>query len=171
MSNVRFQIAILKAKKFLCLPFQWAALGLGFFGLYLILNQVILWMKSGYWVKMPLLYLLVNPWPEISANVPLTEIMPDIGKLSNPFIVLGVNSFNIAPDGQYLQPYRFFGLSEWLSQPHTWLGLHKILTWFLDFIPISLACIIIAFLVGGTAVYYSEIFQEELDSLSAPHQE
>ena len=167
MLNKNVQIAFLKAKLIACVPFIWLGTALGFVGSYIILAQIILWMRSGYWIEMPLLYFLIDPWPVITSTVPLAEIAPNLGMLSNPFIVLGVERLIAPTGGLYWETYKYFGvLSEWMSQPQSWLGLHKLIYWILEFIPISLSCFILAATSSGLAVIYKEHFKEEIDKIS-----
>lgn len=166
MVSTATQIAVLKAKKFGCAPFQWLAVALGLLGGYLIVAQVVLWMKSGQWIEMPLLYLFINPWPEISSKVYLLEIAPEVGMFSNPFVILGVEQLVVPTDGRYWETYRYFGtFSEWLTAPQSWLGLHKIVRGIFELVPISLCCFILAGVSGGIATAYSEIFQDEIERL------
>lgn len=171
MADLQRKIAILELKQMGCVPFRWIGIGLGVLGGYVIVAQAILWMKTDVWIEMPLLYFFIDAWSEIQEKAPLREIYKEVGWLSNPFVVLGVDELVFPPHGQYWELYTYFGVfSGWLSHPQSWLGLHKIVYWFFDKMPISVVCIILAMMFTGGASACEDSLQEQIDRLSVKKQ-
>jgi hypothetical protein len=109
-------------------------------GGYVIVAQVILWLKSGQWVSLPLLYLFINPWPlltdKFSADAAVA-IQRATGSFSDPLFILRMG----------LHTY-FNGLPSWLLEPKEWVGVQKIVRGILELVPVSLF-----FLGLGAAVW------------------
>ena len=110
-------------------------------GSYVIVAQVILWLKSGEWVSLPLYYLFVDPRPLLEQLPPQAWLVILTSQYSDPLFVLqmGVDT--------YLN-----GLSAWLLDPKEWVGLHKIVKGILEIIPISLFLIWLGGMVWGAAM-------------------
>ena len=111
-----------------------------FVGGYVVVAQVILWLKSGQWVSLPLLYLFVDPWPllaeKFSAEAAVA-IQRARGQFSDPLFILRMG----------LHTY-FNGLPSWLMEPKEWVGVQKIVRGILEVIPVSLF-----FIGSGAAVW------------------
>lgn len=123
-----------------CVPVICLGVILAFVGGYVIVAQVILWLKSGQWISLPLLYLFVDPWPllaeKFSAEA-VAAIQSVTGQFSDPLVILRMGLHT------YLN-----GLPSWLMEPKEWVGVQKIVRIVLESIPLSL------FLVGlGAAVW------------------
>jgi hypothetical protein len=116
-------------------------ISLALLGGYIVLSQVVLWLKSGHWVSIHLLYLVTDPWPSITGQFSIQDLQVIVpaaqGTFSNPFFILGLGSHI------YLD-----GFSAWIAEPDQWMGLHGIVWWMLDLLPVSLICVVLAALVG-----------------------
>lgn len=121
-------------------------------GGYTLLAQVILWLKSGEWVSLPLLYLFVDPWPLLAEKLSdeaLVAIQRARRILCDPLIILRMGFHTY-----------FSRVSAWLMDPHDWVGIQKIIRQILETIPLSL------FLVGsGAAIWKTAVIERELAQL------
>ena len=95
-------------------------------GLLLVLVQCLYWLKNGQWVSVSLLDLFLPKWQIEAANLPILPLDLVPGWL-----------FNGMP-----------WLIDWLSNPHGWLGLHRLVTWILGLTPLSLALVVMGFAIA-----------------------
>ena len=93
---------------------------------YTIISQFVLWLKTSYWVSMPLIYLIIDPRPELSAKIPLHLIAKEVSTFSDPLWIVR----------QSMQIHSFVSpFSDWLVSPKNWLGLHAVVNFVLRLIP------------------------------------
>ena len=112
-------------------------------GAYTLISQVGLFLRSGYWVELPFIYLLTGFSPVVVPE----KILQHIGTLFNPFAILEVN--NLLAGSNSLQ--------EWLSEPQSWPEVHEIVVRLLESIPISIFLLVFSVLVslGGLTIMSS----------------
>ncbi len=129
-----------------------------FIGGCVIVAQVILWLKSGQWVSLPLLYLFVDPWPllaeKFSAEAAVA-IQRATGGFSDPLFILRMG----------LHTY-FNGLPSWLMEPKQWIGMQKIVKGIFEVIPMSLFLLGLGAAVGIPAKKCFASAEEALENLS-----
>ena len=118
-------------------------------GAYTLVSQVGLFLKSGYWVKLPLIYLLIGFSPAVLPE----KVLQHLGTLSNPLAILEIN--NLLASSNSLQKL--------LSEPQSWPEVHKIVVWLLESIPISMFLLVFSALLslGGLSIISS--IREEMD--------
>jgi hypothetical protein len=118
-------------------------------GSYTFVSQVGLFLKSGYWVKLPLIYLITGSSP---ATLP-EKVLQQLGTLSNPFAILEIK--NLLTSSNSLQ--------EWLSESQAWPEIHDIFVNLLESIPISMFLLIFSALLslGGLSIMSS--IREKMD--------
>ena len=118
-------------------------------GAYTLVSQVGLFLKSGYWVELPLIYLLIGFSP---AALP-EKVLQNLGTLSNPFAILEIK--NLLASSNSLQ--------EWLSEPQSWPEVHEIVVRLLESIPISMFLLVFSALLslGGLSIMSS--IREKMD--------
>ena len=118
-------------------------------GVYTLVSQVGLFLKSGYWVELPLIYLLIGFSPAVLPE----KVLQHLGTLSNPFAILEIN--NLLAGSNSLQ--------EWLSEPQSWPEVHEIVVRLLESIPISMFLLVFSVLLslGGLTIMSS--IREEMD--------
>ena len=112
-------------------------------GAYTLISQVGLFLRSGYWVELPFIYLLTGFSPAVVPE----KILQHIGTLFNPFAILEIN--NLLAGSNSLQ--------EWLSEPQSWPEVHEIVVRLLESIPISMFLLVFSVLVslGGLTIMSS----------------
>jgi hypothetical protein len=118
-------------------------------GAYIFVSQVGLFLKSGYWVELPLVYLLMGFSPAVLPE----EVLQHLGTLSNPFAILEINNLLIGPNS----------LQEWLSEPHVWSESHGIVVLLLESIPISLFLLGFSALVSLSGLSITSSIREKMD--------
>ena len=118
-------------------------------GAYTLVSQVGLFLKSGYWVELPLIYLLIGFSPAVLPE----KVLQHLGTLSNPFAILEIN--NLLAGSNSLQ--------EWLSEPQSWPEVHEIVVRLLESIPISMFLLVFSVLLslGGLTIMSS--IREKMD--------
>ena len=118
-------------------------------GSYTFVSQVGLFFKSGYWVELPLLYLIMGFSP---ATLP-EKVLQKLGTLSNPFAILEIK--NLLASSNSFQ--------EWLSEPQAWPEVHEIVVQLLESIPISMFLLVFSALLslGGLSIMSS--IREKMD--------
>jgi hypothetical protein len=121
-------------------------------GVCTLVSQVGLFLKSGYWVELPLIYLLSDLSP---ATLP-DKVFQQLGTLSNPFAILEIK--NLLASSNLLH--------EWFSEPQAWPEVHEIVAQLLEFIPISMFLLVFSALLslGGFSFMYS--LREKMDERS-----
>jgi hypothetical protein len=120
-------------------------------GAYTIVSQVWLFLKSGYWVELPLIYLLVGFSPAMSSSVLPEKVLQHLGTLSNPFAVLEIN--NLLADSNSLR--------EWLSEPQSWPEVHGIVVRLLQSLPISTFLLVFGVLLSLCGLTIMSSIREE----------
>lgn len=141
-----------------CIPVICLGVILAFVGGYVIVAQVILWLKSGQWVSLPLLYLFVDPWPLLAEKFSAeaaAAIQRATGEFSDPLFILRLE----------LHTY-FNGLSLWLMEPKEWIGVQKIVRGILQLIPVSLFLLGLGAIVGIPAKGWFASAEGTLEELS-----
>ena len=118
-------------------------------GAYTIVSQVGLFLRSGYWVELPLMYLLIGFSPAVLPE----KVLQHLGTLFNPFAILEINNL-LAGSNSW---------QEWLSEPQSWPEVHEIVVRLFEFIPISMFLLVFSVLVslGGLTIMSS--IREEMD--------
>ena len=119
-------------------------------GSYTFVSQVGLFLKSGYWVQLPLIYLITGFSP-----VTLPEkVLQQLGTLSNPLAILEIKNLLASSNS----------LHEWLSKPQTWPKAHEIVLQVLQSIPISMFLLVFSVLLslGGLSIMSS--IREKMDA-------
>jgi len=112
-------------------------------GAYTLVSQVGLFLRSGYWVELPLMYLLIGFPPAVLPE----KVLQHLGTLFNPFAILEIN--NLLAGSNSLQ--------EWLSEPQSWPEVHEIVVRLFESIPISMFLLVFSVLVslGGLTIMSS----------------
>jgi len=112
-------------------------------GAYTLVSQVGLFLRSGYWVELPLMYLLIGFSPAVLPE----KVLQHLGTLFNPFAILEIN--NLLAGSNSLQ--------EWLSEPQSWPEVHEIVVRLFESIPISMFLLVFSVLVslGGLTIMSS----------------
>ena len=112
-------------------------------GAYTLVSQVGLFLRSGYWVELPLIYLLIGFSP---TDLP-EKVLQHLGTLFNPFAILEIN--NLLAGSNSLQ--------EWLPEPQSWPEVHEIVVRLFESIPISMFLLVFSVLVslGGLTIISS----------------
>jgi hypothetical protein len=118
-------------------------------GAYIFVSQVGLFLKSGYWVELPLVYLLTGFSPAVLPE----KVLQHIGTLSNPFTILEIN--NLLVDSRFLQ--------EWLSKPHASPEVHGIVVQLLESIPISMFLLVFSGLLNLSGLSIMSSIREKMD--------
>ena len=118
-------------------------------GAYTFVSQVGLFLKSGYWVKLPLIYLLMGFSPAVLPE----KVLQHLGTFSNPFAILEID--NLLFNSNSLQ--------EWLSEPHAWLELHGIVVELLKSIPISIFLVVFSALLSLSGLSIMSSIREKMD--------
>jgi hypothetical protein len=118
-------------------------------GSYTFVSQVGLFLKSGYWVELPLIYLIMEFSP---ATLP-EKVLQQLGTLSNPFAILEIKNLLVSSNS----------LQVWLSEPQGWPEVHDIVVQLLESIPISMFLLIFSALLslGGLSIMSS--IREKMD--------
>jgi hypothetical protein len=126
-------------------------------GVYTLVSQVGLFLKSGYWVELPLIHLLLGFSP---ATLP-ERVLQQLGTLSNPLTILEIK--NLLTGSNSLQ--------EWLSELQSWPELHKIVVQLLEFIPVSMFLLVFSALLnlGGLSIISST--RDKMDERPLPEKE
>ena len=118
-------------------------------GAYIFVSQVGLFLKSGYWVELPLVYLLMGFSPAVLPE----KVLQHIGTLSNPFTILEIN--NLLVDSRFLQ--------EWLAEPHASSEVHGIVVQLLESIPISMFLLVFSALLSLSGLSIMSSIREKMD--------
>ncbi len=141
-------------------PIRLGGGGLLLAGGYTVVAQAILWMRSGHWVELPLLYLFVDPFPLLAQQFPLEawkQIQSTVGNWSKPWFILQV------PWHTYLSDE----FSNWLNNPQSWLGLHKAVMKTLDAVPMSVMMLGAGITMASSAgLWLEEHIEPELETLN-----
>ena len=118
-------------------------------GAYIFVSQVGLFLKSGYWVELPIIYLLMGFSPAVLPE----KVLQHLGTLSNPFAILEINNLLVGSNS----------LQEWLSEPQSWPEVHEIVIQLLESIPISMFLLVFSALLslGGLSIMSS--IREKMD--------
>jgi len=122
---------------------------IGSAGAYTLVSQVGLFMKSGCWVELPLIYLLSGFSP---AALP-ERVLQHLGTLSNPFAILEIK--NLLANSCFLQ--------EWLSEPQAWTEVHEIVVQLLESIPISMFLLLFSALLCLGGLFMMSPIREKKD--------
>jgi hypothetical protein len=118
-------------------------------GSYTFVSQVGLFLKSGYWVELPLIYLFTGFPP---ATLP-EKVLHHLGTLSNPFAILEIK--NLLAGSNSLQ--------EWLSEPQAWPEIHEIVVQLLESLPISMFLLIFSALLSLGGLSMMSSIREKMD--------
>jgi hypothetical protein len=118
-------------------------------GAYIFVSQVGLFLKSGYWMELPLIYLLMGFSPAVLPE----KVLQHLGTLSNPFAILEIK--NLFVDSNSLQ--------EWLSEPHAWPEVHGIVVQLLESIPISMFLLVFSALLSLSGLSIMSSIREKMD--------
>ena len=127
----------------LCGIIGWSA------GAYTVVSQDWLFLKSGYWVELPLMYLLIGFSPTVLPE----KVLQHLGTLFNPFAILEIN--NLLAGSNSLQ--------EWLSEPQSWPEVHGIVVRLLQSIPISVFLFTFCVLLSLCGMTIMSSTREETD--------
>jgi hypothetical protein len=118
-------------------------------GAYTLVSQVGLFLRSGYWVELPLIYLLIGFSP---TDLP-EKVLQHLGTLFNPFAILEIN--NLLAGSNSLQ--------EWLPEPQSWPEVHEIVVRLFESIPISMFLLVFSVLVSLGALTIMSSIREPTD--------
>ena len=118
-------------------------------GAYIFVSQVGLFLKSGYWVELPLIYLLIG----FSPGVLPEEVLQHLGTLFNPFAILEIN--NLLAGSKSLQ--------KWLSEPQFSPAVHEIVVRLFESIPISVFLLIFSALISLGGLIIKPSIRESMD--------
>jgi hypothetical protein len=118
-------------------------------GSYTFVSQVGLFLKSGYWVELPLIYLITGFSP---ATLP-EKVSQQLGTLSNPFAILEIE--NLLASSNSLQ--------EWLSESQAWPEMHDIVVKLLESIPISMFLLVFSALLSLGGLSFMSSIREKMD--------
>ena len=118
-------------------------------GSYTFVSQVGLFLKSGYWVELPLIYLITGFSP---ATLP-EKVLQQLGTLSNPFAVLEIK--NLLASSNSLQV--------WLSESQSWPEMHDIVVKLLESIPISMLLLVVSALLSLGGLSFMSSIREKMD--------
>ena len=121
----------------------------GSVGAYIFVSQVGLFLRSGYWVKLPLIYFLTDFSPAVLPE----NILQHLGTFSNPFAILEINSLLVGSNS----------MQEWLSEPNVWPEVHGIIVQLLESIPISIFLIAFSALLGLSGLSIMSSIREKMD--------
>ena len=113
----------------------WGAILCGFllylYGALLLVGQVLVWLSTDVWIALPARYLFVSPPPQVVAGITfrqdgvrLLDMLPDLG----------------------------LGADQWLQEPTSWFGLHRLVTVGLDVVSVPVVYVGSGLLVFGWAV-------------------
>ena len=118
-------------------------------GAYIFVSQVGLFLKSGYWVELPIIYLLMGFSPAVLPE----KVLQHLGTLSNPFAILEINNLLVGSNS----------LQEWLSEPHAWPEVHGIVVQLLESIPISMFLLVFSALLSLSGLSIMSSIRENMD--------
>jgi hypothetical protein len=118
-------------------------------GAYTLVSQVGLFLRSGYWVELPLIYLLIGFSPAVLPE----KVLQHLGTLFNPFAILEIN--NLLAGSNSLQ--------EWLSEPQSWPEVHEIVVRLFESMPISMFLLVFSVLVSLGALTIMSSIREPTD--------
>ena len=118
-------------------------------GAYIFVSQVGLFLKSGYWVELPLIYFLMGFSPAVLPE----KVLQHLGTLSNPFAILEINNLLVGSNS----------LQEWLSEPHAWPEVHGIVVQLLESIPISMFLLVFSALLSLSGLSIMSSIREKMD--------
>ena len=118
-------------------------------GAYTLVSQVGLFLRSSYWVELPLMYLLIGFSPTVLPE----KVLQHLGTLFNPFAILEIN--NLLAGSNSLQ--------EWLSEPQSWPEVHGIVVRLLQSIPISVFLFTFCVLLSLCGMTIMSSTREETD--------
>jgi hypothetical protein len=118
-------------------------------GAYIFVSQVGLFLKSGYWVELPFIYLLMGFSPAVLPE----KVLQHLGTLSNPFAILEINNLLVGSNS----------LREWLSEPHAWPEVHGIVVQLLESIPISMFLLVFSALLSLSGLSIMSSIRENMD--------
>jgi hypothetical protein len=118
-------------------------------GAYTLVSQVGLFLRSGYWVELPLMYLLIGFSPAVLPE----KVLQHLGTLFNPFAILEIN--NLLAGSNSLQ--------EWLSEPQSWPEVHEIVVRLFESMPISMFLLVFSVLVSLGALTIMSSIREPTD--------
>ena len=118
-------------------------------GAYTLVSQVGLFLRSSYWVELPLMYLLIGFSPTVLPE----KVLQHLGTLFNPFAILEIN--NLLAGSNSLQ--------EWLSEPQSWPEVHGIVVRLLQSIPISVFLFTFGVLLSLCGMTIMSSTREETD--------
>jgi hypothetical protein len=121
-------------------------------GAYIFVSQVGLFLKSGYWAELPLIYFLMGFSPTVLPE----KVLQHLGTLSNPFAILEINNLLVGPNS----------LQEWLSELHAWPEVHGIVVQLLEFIPISMFLLVFSALLSLSGLSIMSSIREKMDERS-----
>ena len=118
-------------------------------GAYTLVSQVGLFLRSSYWVELPLMYLLIGFSPTVLPE----KVLQHLGTLFNPFAILEIN--NLLAGSNSLQ--------EWLPEPQSWPEVHEIVVRLLRSIPISVFLFTFCVLLSLCGMTIMSSTREETD--------
>jgi hypothetical protein len=121
-------------------------------GAYIFVSQVGLFLKSGYWAELPLIYFLMGFSPAVLPE----KVLQHLGTLSNPFAILEINNLLVGPNS----------LQEWLSELQAWPEVHGIVVQLLEFIPISMFLLVFSALLSLSGLSIMSSIREKMDERS-----
>ena len=112
-------------------------------GVYTLVSQVGLFFRSGYWVELPLMLLLMDFSPAVLPE----KVLQHLETLFNPFAILEINKLLTGSNS----------LQGWLSEPQSWPKVHEIIVRLLESIPMSMFLLGYSVLVslGGLTIMSS----------------
>lgn len=112
-------------------------------GAYTLVSQVGLFFRSGYWVEVPLMYLLIGLSPAVLPE----KVLQHLETPFNPFVILEINKLLTGSNS----------LQEWLSESQSWPEVHEIVVRLFKSIPISIFLLGFSVLVslGGLTIMSS----------------
>ncbi len=93
-------------------------------GVYTLVSQVGLFFRSGYWVEVPLIYLLIGFSPAVLPE----KVLQHLETLFNPFAILEINKLLTGSNS----------MQGWLSEPQFWPKVHEVIVRLLESIPMSM---------------------------------
>ena len=127
-------------------------------GGYLIVSQLVLWLKSGVWVSIPLLYLFTDPLPLLVEQFTVDELQRVVdadGRFSNPLhYIHTLRTCTLVPS-----------FSSWLVQPEEWVGVQVLVRWTLEVLSTSFTMITLGIITSGLGMFLSAEAEDELNEL------
>ena len=118
-------------------------------GAYTLVSQVGLFLRSGHWVELPLIYLLIGFSPAVLPEI----VLQHLGTLFNPFAILEINNLLAGSNS----------LHEWLSKPQSWPEVHEIVVRLFKSIPISMFLLVFSVLVSLGGLTIMSAIRETMD--------